>query len=228
MNNYQIIKDKNKLIEFINWLPNLQINERFYVCLFSRKKYCSDVQYIKTDKTQCFRFLSNKEELYNKILQLESPINSYVIKGTKIPQEALALYISINPRDLEAGTRNGLIKFANLLANKYNGYNPVNEIMSEVHKSCSRKLWFDFDFDNVDINSTLKEVNKILSPANYKTLITRNGFHLLINLKSLDKKISNTWYHGISNLPGCDIFGDSLIPVVGCTQGNFTPYFYEK
>ena len=223
--NYQIILDKDKLLEFIDWLPVLNEGEKFYVCLFARKKYCKEVKYIKTDKAQVKRFLATKKDLYDKIWQLEAPVGSYVIKDIVIPQEALSLYISMNPRDLERATRQSLIKFANLLALKYNGYNPVVEAMSEAHKSCSRKVWFDFDFDNADLDETVKAINQIMPPDNYKILMTKNGFHVLVHLPSLDKKISKVWYNGISKLPGCDISGDSLIPVVGCTQGGFTPYF---
>lgn len=223
--NYEIIKDADKLREFIEWLPELKINEKFYVALFARKKYCADVKYIKTDKAQVKRFLATKENLFNKIWQLEAPLGSYVLGDIVIPQEALALYISVNPRDLERATRQGLIKFANLLALKYNGYNPVAEATSEVHKACSRKVWFDFDFDNADLDTTLKSVNEILSPENYRVMITKNGFHLIVHLPSLDKKISQSWYHGISNLEGCDVKGDNLLNVAGCTQGDFVPYF---
>lgn len=225
--NYKIILDEQMLREFIEWLPELAIGEKFYVALFARKKYCRDVKYIKTDKAQVKRFLANKKDLFNKIWQLEAPISSYVLGDIVIPQESLALYISVNPRSLEQGTRQSLIKFANLLALKYNGYNPVAEATSEVHKACSRKVWFDFDFDKADLDTTLSEVNQILSPANYRVLHTHSGFHLIVHLPSLDKKISKTWYHGISNLPGCDIKGDNLLPVPGCTQGGFIPYFKE-
>src|SRR5437762_2432845 len=140
--NYEIIKDEGLLFDFIKWLPELEINEKFYVALFARKKYCVTVPWIKTDKAQVKRFLATKEDLYDKIRQLQVAEGTYFCKGTAVPQESLALYISVNPRDLEMTCRHGLIKFANLLALKYNGYNPVAEIMSEAHKACSRKIWF--------------------------------------------------------------------------------------
>ncbi len=119
--NYEIIKDEQMLREFIEWLPELRLGEKFYVALFARKKYCREVKYIKTDKAQVKRFLANKNDLFNKIRQLEVPLDAYVLGDITIPQESLALYISVNPRDLERGTRQSLIKFANLLALKYNG-----------------------------------------------------------------------------------------------------------
>lgn len=222
---YTIIKDKKLLLDFIDWLPELQVNEKFYVALFARKKYCRDVKYIKTDKAQVKRFLAKKDDLFNKIWKLEVPMDSYVLGDLTIPQEALALYISVNPRDLERGTRQSLIKFANLLALKYNGYNPVAECMAEVHKACSRKVWFDFDFDDVEPQDVITKVNEFLPPESYKVLKTRSGVHLLVHLPSLDKKVSKFWYNGISSIEGCDVKGDNLLPVPGCVQGDFIPYF---
>lgn len=223
--NYKIILDDDKLKEFIDWLPDLNINEKFYLALFARKKYCAEVKYIKTDKAQVKRALTTKENLYYKIKQMEVPLNSYVLKDITIPQEALALYISVNPRCMEKGTRQSLIKFANLLALKYNGYNPVAEALSEVHKAVSRKIYFDYDFDNVNLESTIEQIRKVLPEDAFKTIITKNGFHVLVELKKIDKKLSHTWYHGMSKIEGCDVRGDNLIPVVGCTQGGFTPKF---
>lgn len=225
--NYEIIKDKDKLLEFIEWLPELQINERYYLALFARKKYCADVKYIKTDKAQVHRTLSQKKDLYNKIAQLECPINTYEIKNITIPQEALALYISMNPRDLEKGTRMSLIKFANLLALKYNGYNPIAEVMSEVHKTVSRKIYFDFDFDEVDYEPVIEKFKEYVNEDAITSIKTKNGFHILLELKKVSKEFEKTWYKNIATIEGCDVKGDNLIPVVGCTQGNYTPYFIK-
>jgi hypothetical protein len=225
MSHYKIINDENKLKEFIEWLPDTPSGYRFYLALFARKKYCREIKYIKTDKAQVARVLTTKKDLYNKIRHLEVPLDSYVIKDIVIPQESLALYISLNPRDLERATRQSLIKFAHLLASTYNGYNPVAEAMSEAHKACGKKIWFDFDFDNVDLDSTLVEIRNVLPDGTYKVMKTKNGFHVIVHLPSIDKKLSQHWYHGLSKLEGCDVVGDNLSAVPGCTQGGFTPYF---
>lgn len=225
--NYSIIKDSQLLDEFIEWLPELQENEIFYVALFARKKYCAGIKNIKTDKAQCKRFTSDKKRLKEKILQLECPLDFYSIKGITIPQEALALYISVNPRDMYAATKNGLIKFAQLMTQPYNGYNPHQEIMSEIHRACSRKVWYDFDFDNVEIEPTLAKLNQIINLDCVKIMKTHSGFHLLVNLKSVRDEFSKTWHQNMSKLPGVDVRGDNLLPVPGCVQGGYIPHFVE-
>ena len=39
METYEIIKDESALEEFVAWLPDLNLNEKFYVSLQVRKKY---------------------------------------------------------------------------------------------------------------------------------------------------------------------------------------------
>ena len=106
--NYQIISDKEKLLAFIDWLPELKANEKYYCCLFARKKYCAD-QIKSNDKTQLKRFLSDKARLYQKIKQLEVPFGAYQLKDIAAPQESLALYINPNPRNLKKATYDGMI-----------------------------------------------------------------------------------------------------------------------
>ena len=77
--NYKIITDEDKLLDFINWLPDLEANEKFYCCLFLRKKYCTDL--IKSsEKSQLKRFLSSKKRVFEKIKQLVTELGSYKLK----------------------------------------------------------------------------------------------------------------------------------------------------
>lgn len=224
--NYTIIKDENVLKSFINWLPELKMGEVYYICLLSRSKYDS-AGILKTNNQQLKRFISTKEFLFEKIKQLEVELGSYKQKHTTIPEESLAVYITVNPRSLELATKNSLKKFADFITKQYDGYNPYQEVLSQIQISCSRKIYIDFDFDNVNIDETIDNIKTIMNESCCNFIKTRGGFHLLIELNKIDPILKNTWYKSIMSLNEVDSKGDNLLPIPGCRQGNFVPYFIK-
>lgn len=226
--NYEIIKDKNLLLQFLNFLPDLESHEQFYCCLFARSKYCKgSMVHINSDKAQLKRFTATKDNLIKKISQLECPLGTYWQKENQVPQEALALYINPNPRSFIKATKNSLIRFAKLITEQYscNMYDPHQEVMSEIQKAISRKIYFDIDFDGVDYTAIQTLLTDKINLNCLSVLKTRGGFHLIIALNKIDLKYTESWYNNLMVLPGIDIKGDNMIPIPGCTQGNFVPYF---
>ena len=200
--------------------------DTYYVTLFARKKYANDQSLLKSDKSQLKRFTATKDWLYQKIKQLEVEIGAYTSNGISIPEESLALYISINPRSLIKATKNALIKFANVITEDYNGYNPQALIMSEIQTAKGTNHYFDFDFDYINVNNLEAKIDYTKVNKDALTFLeTRGGVHLLFNYSKLDSQFKKTWYKHLSSLEGCDAKGDNLTPVPGCTQGNFIPKF---
>lgn len=221
---YQIITDLPKLEAFIEWLPELNPNEKFYCCLFARKKYCREAPWIKSDKTQIKRFLSDKSRLIDKIKQLECPVGAYSYDGKAIPQEALALYITPNPRDCWKAVPRSIKALATLIECQGKNANPHQEVMSEIHRNCGQKVFLDFDIDTTD--ETVLQSALALVDNKAEVLRTRGGYHLLV--RSADAKdgfATKLWYKALATLADVSADPHSMLPVPGCYQGGFTPHF---
>jgi len=219
--NYQIIKDENRLLEFIEWLPDLKENEKFYCTLFSRKKYAQDSN-MKSDKNQLKRFLSDKARMVNKIRQLEIKKGEYKIFGDPVDENSLALYINPNPRDLRKAAFNSLIELTKLLRDEKKSLNPHAEVMSCIQRSIGNKVYLDFDIDYKPFDA--KNLDPFINQDCVKILETRGGFHLLVEVKKIKEEFKSKFYNGIKSL-NVDQTGDQLIPIPGCTQGGFVPRF---
>lgn len=236
--NYQIIKDEQALLDFIEWLPELTQDETYYCCLFARNKYVlnKEISHINTDKAQLRRFTSNRSRLIDKLKQLECPLGSYKQKQNVVPQEALALYINPNPRCNLKAARNRLVRLAQLIAGENHGYNMHQEMISEIQKSKSRMEFMDFDFDctkeELPANELFSQI-KMTEAVNLDAislLESRGGYHLIVHIKKVQYEFRNHWYNRIKILQqmySTDVLnkGDNMIPIPGCTQGNFIPKF---
>lgn len=221
---YQIILDEQKFRQFIEWLPDLEPNEKFYCSLFARKKYCQEL--IKSnDKAQLRRFLSDKERLYDKVKQLEVPLGAYRLGDRVAPQESLVLYINPNPRNLIRASYDGIIKLTEMLKYQNQNFNPHAEIMSCIQRSQSRKLYLDFDIDHPEFD--LRQLEGRINLDAVDVLQTRGGYHVLVRLDRVAEAYQKTFYRALTELD-VDQTGDQLLPVAGCTQGGFMPQFVER
>lgn len=220
---YSIVKDEEMLKDFVEWLPDLEDGEIYYCTLFARKKYSSKM---KSDKSQIKSFTSKKEFLIEKIYQLEIPVGRYKQRGgqEEIPQESLALYINPNPRSLEKAAKNSLVKLVHAITKPYSGYNPHKVVLTEIQKACSRKVFIDFDFDNIIFN---KDDFNFINRDCLHIVKTHGGFHALIETDKVSEEYKKSWYNNMSKVKGVDVRGDNLLPVPGCCQGGFVPHFIK-
>ncbi|PPK99021.1 hypothetical protein [Parapedobacter indicus] len=232
--NYQIITNESALRAFIEWLPDLELHETFYCCLFARSKYVRDssnvLPHIRSDKAQLKRFTSNKERLFDKIRQLECPLGSYKQKDLVVPQEALALYITINPRSFIKANTSSVRKLLDLALQPYNGFHPYQEVMSEIQKAKSRSVFVSFDFDipKPMPNDLFMAVYESVNTRAIQWVETRGGYHLTIRTSEVSDNYKKNWYQEIRKIlsrfsQDHDNAGDIMLPVPGTIQGGFTP-----
>jgi hypothetical protein len=238
MSNHQIIRDEDKLKEFIDWLPELGTDEVFFLCLQARRKYLPTLK--SSDKQQLKRFVATKRRLFDKIRQLECPVGSYLTNdGEPIPDQALALYITLNPRDMRKATYASIKALVDVLQHPGKELNPHSEVLSEIHKAKGRSTYVHFDLDMPtgdasDDNAnkcplSLQEVKEfvasVVGEAATTIVRTRGGCHVLIAPDKVQSEHKN-WYPIVRKQLVCDQTGDLMIPVVGTNQGGFIPHFY--
>lgn len=218
MNNYKIIADEEKLDEFIDFLPELKESETWYLQLFARKKYLP-YGTIQSGQQSLARFVCKKDRLKEKIRRLEIPLGRYKNRDVVLPQEALVLYMNPNPRCHEKAAKNLLKVLADKVTKKYEHYNTYHLAMTELHKACSRKVFIDFDFDNIKFEDIEDKIREHINPEAATIVNTRGGFHLLIRLDKVEEQYRKTWHRNISSL-GADVIGDCLLPIPGCFQSE--------
>lgn len=221
--NYEIIKDEKLLREFIDWLPELKPSEAFYCSLLARNKYDKS---IPSDKISLKRFTADKKYLFRKIKQLEVEVGAYTAgkEDTPIPQNALALYICVNPRDLEKAAKNTLIELARKITQPYDGYNPNSLSLSEIQKANGTTHFCGFDFDGIDFTETFVELEKIINTDCLSFIFTIGGFHTLVEINKILPEYKKNWYNKIKALKKCDAVGTAMMsPIPGTIQGDYVP-----
>lgn len=226
--NYKIIADEAKLIDFIDWLPELLDDEFFYVSLLSRKKYDSTKQ-LKADKGQLKRFTSRKNFLIEKLRQLECKEGTFKHDGINVTNETMVAYITVNPRS----NRRAAIQMLKDMADAVGDWNEKCPSIEKIALSCIQKAggskhYIDFDFDGIELDSIIDKIKDAVNLDAVTVIKTRGGLHVLIKVEAVENKYRKSFYPKILAIEGCDQANrDSLLPIVGCYQGGFVPHFID-
>lgn len=227
--NYEIIKDKNIFNYYIdNVLPDLESGETFYVRLITRSKYVNTVKFDNDIKS----YHVDKNNLFNSIKQLECEIGSY----NNLDNNSICVYLNPNPRSYKNFMRKTVLDFTKIIAGDnempsyYEIINPIELAYKNLRSSCSRKVYFDIDFDKCDRELTKNNVSSFINKDCIKMIMpTKGGIHFLLEISKIDNINYKDWYKNISKLNGFDFIvseiGDNMIPIPGCSQFGFVPYF---
>jgi len=215
MKTYEIITNEKELLDYIEWLPDCLEHEQFYLTLFARKKYCPDIPWIKSDKGQLVRKTSKKEFIFDKISQMECKLGAYKLDGHPVPQEALACYISVNPRDLWKATVRSIGQLAKVLECNGRNSNPQAECMSEIQKISGNRKFIIFDIDEKNDETLQTVIN--LCDGYCDVVETRGGYHVFVRADKVDSITDKLWYPKIAKF--ADQSGDLMSCPVGTSQG---------
>ena len=239
MTYHNIITDPDALREFVEWLPKTTMNERYLVHLQARKKYAPDLGLNNLSHIESF--VCDKRSMENRIRRLEVQVGCYQTRaGDTIPDRALALYITPNPRDMRKASIACAKSFVDSVTNSgKERFRPHAEVLSLIHKSKSRSVFVHFDIDregDADVGNTAKDstpieevktiVEGIVGAEALTVVETRGGMHLLIE-PSLVQSDRKDWHKVITKSFNVDQRGDIMLPVVGCNQGGYTPTFFR-
>jgi hypothetical protein len=217
---YKIIKDIDKLNDFINMLPNLEFGETYFIRLLTRSKYVNEVS-----DDQDLKFLTvPKDKIIQSLKQLETKIGTY----DNLKENEICAYLSPNPRSQKEVIKKTLQYFSKVVGN-YNGQDPMVLISEFYKRSYSRHIYYDIDFDKCDVGFTLSQTKKFINNDCVKVLHTKNGLHLIIKISDIDIKKYPNWLQNIQTLPNYDsnCSSDNNIPIPGCSQFGFIPYFTD-
>lgn len=220
---YKIISDEKALLAFIKWLPDIESTERYYLTLIARRKYCAA---LKLNDIVLKRVVCHKDEILNKIRQLEVPYGAYVTKqGDIIPQEALALYINVNPRSMVVAAKNTAKALVELICDNKLTMNPKSVALTEIHKARGTKHFVDIDIDSPEIviEDAVRGMLGVLNKEAVSVIKTRGGIHIIIETA---KTTTKDWYRKLKEMFVFDVTGDNMVPMPGGYQGGYTPIFW--
>jgi len=211
---HDLILDADELRKFINWLPDLERSETYYVSLLARRKYCSEENRgLVKSESEIRRTTCTKETMFRSIAQFECRRGAY-----DVPEESLAVYVTPNPRDQDRALRNLLMRCADAVCRGYRENMAMT--LSEIHKAHGKKKFVSFDFDGPLPRNLSSAVN--LDAVD--VVQTRGGFHVLVRPADVVTGLKDSWWREIRQLPGFDVCkGDDMLPVPGCFQGGFIP-----
>ncbi len=240
MESYNFIKDEKELKRFHSLMPQLKENECYYIMIGARRKYLSESEkdvYNMNGTDMIRRVLVRKNEYENfrrKILEFCVPRGAYCDKnGRAIPEHAFTIYMTENPRDMKKASVSVISKLAEKLYMNHDT-NLHEFVLSEIHKSPSKKTFMDFDIDPKDDDDLMEmfdDVKSCLGESETINVATKTGMHVMLNKETLDPKIKHSFYQHIQQLNysgkykgDIEILSDGMIPIPGTSQGGGCPF----
>jgi hypothetical protein len=242
---YRIIRDYKELEKYVDSLPDLGENYKYYISLFARKKYGGTVG-LTSDKCQLKRCVASKDRIIQKLKQMEIPLGAYTFQGKQgeeevvVRQQSLVVYISANPRNMNKSAGALVKKLVGQIVDGTPIKNPQAEALSQI-QAHGKKIYFNVDIDFTEGKFVHEDTIKVwlrgkVNEDAYRLIRTRGGYHLLVELARIDKLYQKSWYNKLAlgetheEMLSIKEFyvdlknGDGMLPIPGCVQSEFTPF----
>jgi len=226
-----MIKDKKILEDYLN---NLHKDEYYFMCKYARKKH---IDYLPVGEVMFEKAIMKPGKLFN--ILMETDANDYNYKGTSILRANILTYISANPVNVSKLNK----KFIHYLIDADNEEIVKPQVTNyySMTMKCPKREFIHYDIDTTNKMGIMEFI--IQSCADFSILIeTKNGFHLLLNIKKLKTNYNNIinamleeYVEDVKEIKKLSVkskeFINSLMPLPGCSQIDFIPkivYSYEN
>lgn len=210
---HKLIYDKLEIRKFYNIiLPDLDLNELYFVSLSARNKYLTEDERKEygLGRTEMFekRIIKKKEwnRFFRTIKKFECAYGAYTTRyHIPIPDKCMVIYININPsnvlkawNDFQKVYNNYIFELANNISKKKDTKNIGSRLLriestlqTSLQKSRGVKHWIDIDCDVPHNDNFMTDLwNKIViekreGQVRSHIIKTKGGYHILINAKDL-------------------------------------------
>ena len=230
---YDLLPSPDDLRAFVGAVvPDLTDDEALLLFLNARAKYLSDDERraLAMPSTLILRreVIARKEQITERVAHFCIREGHYTDRdGRPIPEHALAVYLTPNPRS----QRKAALATLKALADGLFEDRPLRVVrtaVSSLHTSVSRKTYLDLDLDlgdGDDLDGLLARVREALGNTVAPVVHTRGGAHVLVETKTLDPAVKKTFYREIQEISGAmageiEIRSDTMVPVPGTRQGG--------
>ena len=230
---YDLLPAPDELERFTRTvIPDLDEDEALLLFLNARGKYLSETERraLSMPSTLVLRreVITRKDQIASVIAGLCARTGHYTDRaGHPIPEHALAVYLTPNPRSQRKAA---LATLKDLADSLYAG-KPVRVVrtaVSNLHTSASRKTYLDLDIDlgdGDDLPDLLAQIRRALGSTTAPVVHTRGGAHVLVRTKTLDPSVKKTFYREVQAISRAmvgeiEIRSDTMVPVPGTRQGG--------
>lgn len=241
---YALVHDRKEVEKFESLFyskTNDGYERVFLMYISARNKYCPELSNNGCFKRTVIRYndrLEDHRRLFNDIQHYEIPLHAYKDKNHRavVPQEALALYASINPRNAVHAAQDltkEILDMTFLYDKAY--FSSIDQKFKNKLQKHSVNVYVGIDLDTKDEEVYQELIADITRFVNiYVVIETHGGYHIIIPKRELQRTFNgmSAGQYLYKALPGKykaldKVSNDLFSPIPGTIQGGFKVRFRD-